>query len=234
MSPAQSVLNTFGQRFGRLTVIDQAPRVKSQTRLNCLCDCGSRYVVSKGNLVSGSIKSCGCSKKELLRPPRIDGSNCLIFLPRDQVAVVDLCDSDLGALNWSVERSRNTWYAYRWRRGDDGRRHHRWLHREIAARAGMQIDGLEVDHRDGNGLNNRRSNLRAATHAQNMQNMRTPSSNTSGVRGVYWDKREARWIASVRYNGKALRLGGFDSIELASAAFQEAAQRIYGEFARTT
>lgn len=89
----------------------------------------------------------------------------------------------------------------------------------------------EVDHIDGNPLNNRIENLRAADHAQNLKNLKTPASNTSGVKGVSWHKATGKWAAGIRQEGKWKHLGLFSCIEAAAETRRQAEAAIYGEFA---
>lgn len=99
-----------------------------------------------------------------------------------------------------------------------------------------QILGLEQgdkrkgDHADGNTLDNRRSNLRIATHAQNRANSRT--SCASGLKGAYFKKASKRWQGQIRVNGVCLNLGYYDSAAEAHAAYTRAAKEHFGEFAR--
>ena len=89
----------------------------------------------------------------------------------------------------------------------------------------------EIDHIDGNGLNNRFSNLRLASHSQNICNSRVRRDNKLGIRGV--SRRGNRFRARIRISGKRIDLGYFDTPEEASVAYQKAAQEHFGEFART-
>ncbi|MGU3661083.1 HNH endonuclease [Methylobacterium fujisawaense] len=89
---------------------------------------------------------------------------------------------------------------------------------------------LEVDHRDGDTRNNRRSNLRIATHAQNMANRRMLRNNTSGFRGVSF--RVGRgWCAEIYANGVRKHLGYFREAVIAARAYDVAASSLHGEFA---
>lgn len=90
----------------------------------------------------------------------------------------------------------------------------------------------EVDHRDRSGLNNRRYNLRKCTHSQNQANRRLQSNNTTGFRGVYWDKARAQWSAEIKVMGKKRFLGRYASIEEAAAVRDEASKIHFGEFAQ--
>lgn len=81
--------------------------------------------------------------------------------------------------------------------------------------------GEIVDHINRNSLDNRRSNLRIATHIENCRNARLKSDNKSGIRGVHWAKHAKSWVAQIRINGKTKHLGCFLTIEEAAAARKE-------------
>lgn len=88
-----------------------------------------------------------------------------------------------------------------------------------------------IDHRDGNGLNNQRANLRLATQGQNRANT-PPRAGTSRFKGVYWHERSGKWMARVGVNQKMHYLGIFSSEEDAARAYDAAALEIWGEYAR--
>ena len=101
------------------------------------------------------------------------------------------------------------------------------LHRVIAHAA----KGQHVDHISGDILDNRQSNLRLCTHAQNMCNKRLTVKNTSGFKGVTFCKSSGKWKAQIQSGGKGLGLGRFDSPEEAHKAYCFAASRLHEEFA---
>ena len=106
----------------------------------------------------------------------------------------------------------------------------RLLHRMLlGAPAGMQ-----VDHIDGDPTNNRRANLRLCSHADNHKNLRKPTNNTSGYKGVSWCKQKKRWQSKIRAGGKQYHLGRFDTPEQAKAAYDAAAERLFGDFKRAS
>jgi len=91
-------------------------------------------------------------------------------------------------------------------------------------------DGYVIDHINRNGLDNRRSNLRLATIAQNAWNSRR-RKNRSGYKGVWYAKDKGRFRAAIWHNNKREYLGYFDSPRQAALAYDEAAKRYHGEFA---
>lgn len=93
------------------------------------------------------------------------------------------------------------------------------------------LPSRKIDHKDRNPLNNRFTNLRLASDADNSRNRSMGVNNTSGIKGVSWHKATSKWTANIRANGKAHYLGLFDSRDLAGAAYARAAIEFHGEFA---
>lgn len=152
-----------------------------------------------------------------------------IELTRGYATVVDDCDADLSDFNWCalVDHKRHV-YAVRTVRGSAGRKTV-YLHRVILARklGHAVLKGAETDHKDGDGLNNRRSNLRLATPGQNQANSRD-RQRASRFRGVY--RNSTGWM--VKIGREQQYIGWFRTEEAAAKAYNEAARRRYGPFAR--
>ena len=91
--------------------------------------------------------------------------------------------------------------------------------------------GTIPDHRNGDGLDNRRSNLRPATNQTNLMNRGPQVNNTSGFKGVIFDKRSDAWRAQIKVDGRYIYLGCLDSKIEAAEAYNEAANKVFGEFA---
>lgn len=92
--------------------------------------------------------------------------------------------------------------------------------------------GQEVDHINGNTLDNRKNNLRIVTRSQNMMNTGLRITNKSGFKGVSWDKRWNNWVANVWKDGKEIYVGCFKNKKEAAKAYNNAAIKHHGEFAR--
>ena len=90
----------------------------------------------------------------------------------------------------------------------------------------------EVDHKDGNGLNNKISNLRPSTKAQNQQNKGIYKNNTSGCKGISWKESKKTWVVRVQTNKNRKYIGSFKDLELAELVAMEARNKYHKEFAR--
>lgn len=154
-----------------------------------------------------------------------------IQLTQGQVAIVD--DDDYEKLNkykWYASKQFNTYYARRneSRKNNCGKQKTIRMHDEI-----MNISkGQLVDHKDGNGLNNRKNNLRIATAAQNGANKGKFSKASSKYKGVFWDKGANKWGSGVCFKGKKFHLGLHKNEIDAAKAYDVKAKELFGEFAK--
>lgn len=153
-----------------------------------------------------------------------------IPLTQGQVSLVDDEDFEwLNQWNWFAMARRQTFYARREGKTLFGRRTAIFLHRVIMDAP----KGMQVDHINGDGRDNRRSNLRLATNAENCRNRQLPSVNTSGYKGVVFKSEFGKWRATIGVNSSRIHLGYFESPIEAARAYDEAARKYFGEFART-
>ena len=147
-------------------------------------------------------------------------------LTRGKVAVVDGADyEELAQFKWTYATEG---YAYRLLQVE-GQTKAIYMHRQIA---GLDHgDPREVDHDDGDGLNNVRTNLRVCTHAQNQHNRRVSSNSKSGVKGVFWCPSRRKWRAQITYDKKQKTLGSFSTLEEAHEFRCLATDMVHGVFA---
>jgi hypothetical protein len=145
---------------------------------------------------------------------------------------VTLVDDDLfyylNQWKWHARKSTgNTWYAVRYPSRSLGPRKAIMMHNEIM----QPSPGIEVDHKDMDGLHNERHNLRYSTHVQNMHNKPKLPNNTSGYKGVF--RKRDKWAAQIMVQGKTFRLGQrFETPEEAARAYDCAARELLGDFAQ--
>jgi hypothetical protein len=159
-----------------------------------------------------------------------------IELTQGKCALVDDEDYErLSAFKWYAARDRrnegkSTWYAAtKLPRGLGGGQTTLKMHRFLMDAP----PGMDVDHKDHNGLNNRRNNLRLCTRRQNSQNRVKQANSASWYKGVSWRKDRAKWHALIRVEGRLLHLGYYASEEDAGRAYDQAAVEHFGEFAHT-
>lgn len=105
-----------------------------------------------------------------------------------------------------------------------------YMHRQILK---MTDPNVFVDHINGKRHDNQKENLRAVTPLQNSWNQAMPFDNTSGYRGVWYDKRRDKWVAEIIFNWKKIYIGQYDLAEQAAYAWDAKAIELYGDFART-
>jgi hypothetical protein len=159
------------------------------------------------------------------RKIRIEGEIGYVPLPDGTEATIDAEDAELvGQYNWRLS---GKGYVKTSLPLGNGKSRTLLLHRLLMG----EPEGKLVDHKDRNPRNNRRENLRIATGSQNQYNQGMRDNNTSGHKGVHWNKRLKKWQATIRHEGKQIHLGFFTVLEAAAKAYREAALKYHGEFA---
>lgn len=156
-----------------------------------------------------------------------------ILLTQNRITTVDDENyAELSKYKWCVVISHGREYAARFSKKGYWPYNHRrsvYMHRQI-----MRAEkGKQIDHRDGNGLNNQKDNLRFSTQQQNVFNQRPTRKGTSKYKGVSWSRVSKKWYACIRHNGKSKNLGLYDDEMEAAKAYDVAAINLFGEFART-
>lgn len=150
-----------------------------------------------------------------------------IDLGNNQFALVDFEDYEyLNELKWHICKSGNQLYA-RSIFYDNKKRKNILMHRLI-----LEPKGKCIDHINGNGLDNRKCNLRICERHQNALNRKKNINNLSGFKGVSWFKSSQKWRAQIQYKKIVYHLGVFEKRIDAARAYNAAAIKYHGEFAK--
>ena len=218
-----------GEKYGKLTtcyIVGSKNRCKLW---HCKCDCGNEIDVQSTCLSSGNTKSCGCLHKESMRKLGenrrrlndydLTGEYGIGWTSKGEEFYFDLEDYDLiSRYTWSLNPDQ---YVISMVSGKVIR-----MHMLI-----MNSNGkFDVDHRNHKPYDNRKENLRIIEHYKNITYSKEYSNNTSGRKGVYYDKSRDKWMACITFNKKTTYLGRFDTFEEAVKAREEAEQLIHGDY----
>lgn len=199
----------------------------------CSCGCGQKTAPSVTPYKHGRPTKCipghqGIHRRPVLAQPD-DPAIRYIALTQGKVAVVDTVD--YGALmqhNWCARLVKPGYNYYAIRSYSvGGVQHNINMHSAVL---GPSPEGTVPDHIDGDTLNNRRANLRHATHSESTRNRSLHSNNTTGFRGV--SRQKKYFCAFIMVNSKSFYLGHFKTAEKASEAYEAAALKYHGDFRR--
>ena len=198
-----------GNRYGKLTVIEQVESSsRGQRRYRCICDCGGTIIAFAGNLKSGRTTSCGCNKS-----PDLSGQ---VF---GRLTVIGRSDQ---------RNSRGTRTTPMWEcRCECG---------AITYKATDTLTNPEESMcKSCQGLYAAENARKSAgfidgTQISRIQNMNLTASNTSGCRGVYYDKRSNKYRARLKFKGKIMNFGSYTNFEDAVTARKAAEQEYFGAF----
>lgn len=152
----------------------------------------------------------------------------IINITQGKVAIVDAEDFEqINQWRWFANRKGKLWYVGRWVT-IEGKKYQVYMHRFIT----NAPKGKVVDHINGNGLDNRRSNLRICTHRENLRNRGATSKNEYGNKCIYWDKSRNQWSVRVNVGGKLAYLGRFKDLAKAILVRDNFLKEFHGEFFR--
>lgn len=204
-----------GQRFGKLTVLRRADAPQdgkpSGDRWVCRCDCGGEASVLGANLVRGHTKSCGCLKENDLTGQHIGALTVLgrsdEYAKRGKRRVrLWACRCDCGAITYKATDTLT---------------------------AGAENSCAECAQKHNAACARVNAGFIDGTQLCKIRDLRPNATNTSGCRGVTFNKRTARWEAVIIFRQKRTRLGSFKRFEDAVEARKKAEQRVFGEFLDT-
>lgn len=197
-----------GKRFGKLVVIKQAedyilPSGIHEAQWLCRCDCGNKVVVRRAYLQNGHTTTCGCFWKNIYD---LSGEYGIGYTNKGEEFYFDLEDYDkIKNFTWHLNNHGYVFCA----------KNEILMHRLV-----MNCpDDLIVDHIHGENsiTDNRKSNLRIASMSQNSMNTKLRSDNSSGHKGITWDKRSNKWCVRIMIEGKNKYLGYFNKEDLDKA-----------------
>jgi hypothetical protein len=230
------LINLVGKKFGRLLVQERVFEKQEdigKPRWKCKCDCGNTTVVVGADLRYGNSTSCGCYAIELnkIRSKRYNKyrlyKNCGVGFIGDKIKFYfDREDYDLiKDFKWNANQTN---HIYSTLPIDENNKSYKqiFLHRLILGIINVEND--EVDHKDKNPLNNRKSNLEITDHQGNMLNLKTYKTNKTGIRGVSFDKRSNGWIAKLQYKKELVLFTRYGTFEEAIIARLNAEKEYFG------
>ena len=227
-------VDIVGQNFSRLTVLQMIYEDYKKSKCICRCDCNDRSIITidSHSLISGNTKSCGCLKLEMITETGKDNKKFNIYsllgeygigyTEKDEEFYFDLEDYD-------VIKS-YCWYVHIGRRG----------YKSVISTRSDQIIKLcntimntdkQIDHKNRNTLDNRKSNLRICIQENNTKNKSLQCNNTSGIAGVSWHKDTNKWAVRISINNKEKHIGVFESFDEAVLIRLKLELKYYGEFA---
>ncbi len=134
---------------------------------------------------------------------------------------------ELSKYRWDAHKERFVWYATRYQKNGVREYTRVRMHRQIMGAVSEQID-----HKDGDGLNNQKRNLRFCTNSQNLMNSRTRKDNSSGFKGVTYHRKNKKWRTQLHLDGKSISAGCHATKEQAAMAYNRKAAELFGDFAR--
>ena len=184
-------LDLTGNTYGRLTVLgDDGTRTKSgKVLLNCLCECGNKTYVRADHLKNGSVVSCGCLNNEKKHERFKDLTNT----ETDSFKVIDRAYSQKGRVYWNC----------------------------ICKHCGnhIELQSNQIDRYSSCGCKHNRSTKERMAEIRDPESLKTnkpTAKSTTGVRGVYYNKRKKRYVAYINVDKKSKYLGS--SVDLKEAA----------------
>lgn len=198
----------------------------------CICDCGNICNKNRRNLLKKESTSCGCITSKMISIKNqkhntydLSGNFGIGYTLKGDVFYFDLEDYD--------KIKKYCWAKTQGYIKTTSNNKPMQLHRLIM---GVEDSNIIIDHIKGFGseYDNRKENLRIVNKSQNAMNAKTPSHNTSGVKGVSYDKTSNKWRSYINKDKKRIELGKFDNIQDAISIRKQAEEKYFGEYAYKT
>ena len=211
-----------GKNYGIMKVLKQIETEKKGRFWLCQCSiCGFTRPISSTRLVTGKFEKCICKKFKENTYVEYNEYYKIFFSDGEKYFICDKDDFETYCLNrkWSLD-GRGYVYCYEDRKVI---RFHRLI-------LGITDKTQEIDHINGNTLDNRKKNLRICEHIKNGKNLTLKVNNTSGTPGVCFFKRTKQWTAEIKVNYQKIHLGYFDTKDEAIQARRDAEIKYFGEY----
>lgn len=161
----------------------------------------------------------------------MNNTDCFIPLTQGQTAICSPEDYEfLCGFKWCAQKSYSNANGYVWYAVSQSDNKKIRMHHLVAKRAELP-ESRQYDHRDRNGLNNTRENIRPCNYSQNGANSTKQPNTISKFKGVAWHKNEHKWHSRIMVQGRRIHLGSFEEEIDAHRAYEVAAIRYFGEFA---
>lgn len=201
-APYENEKDLTGMKFGRLTVLEQSEnRAKDRNPLwICRCDCGAVIETTRRKLVTGNTMSCGCGRK----PPLKDFAGKRFGM----LVVTEYVKKENGSHLWKCKCDCGNETTVRQSNLQDG---------QTTSCGCCQSQRSGLHFVDG-------------TFIEGIQSGTISKANTSGVRGVYFNKKRGKWVAQIMFKGRCHYLGGYLKLEDARKARQRAEEEVFGSF----
>ncbi len=208
--PRTNFINRIGMKYGSLTVLEKL----GYKRFRCKCDCGNITEVYRHHLLYGNTTTCG-------RCNQVSYKNYGLFVigedRKGNKFIIDSDDYDKIKDYYWMMNPRGYWYAN--------------INKRKVSMHNFILDTKYIDHKNRIKYDNRKENLRPCTHSENNFNKgKMNGKYTSIYKGVCWDKSRSRWLASIRVDGKLIRLGAFKNEIDAAKAYNEAVLKYRPDF----
>lgn len=246
----------IGKTYNRLTVLYQCeepyinPKGIKSKRFHVRCNCNkhTEFDVVGNYILAGKVKSCGCLRSEKVSERMKQSINHPLKninnpnLPPEEVTTRYDLSGEYG-IGYTYNTDTPFYFDledydkikdYQWRLNDHGYidtviglSKAIYMHRLVM---GLTDEKLEVDHKFHNITDNRKQNLRVCSRQENGRSAITPSNNTSGKKGVSYQKTRDKWRAYITIDNKQYYLGSFTNYEDAVKAREEAEQKIFKEY----
>lgn len=215
------IMDLEGKKFGRLTVLKFDSVRNTNSYFHCICECGNQIVVAGCSLKQGQTKSCGCLHKEKTSKANSKHGHTSNYSRspeyRSWRSMITRCE--VPNLNcFENYGGRGIKVCDRWRHSFEN------FLEDMGKRPSLSYT---LDRIDVNG-NYEPSNCRWADNYQQAINKRLPKNNKTGVKGVYWSKRNQKFKAQISYKGTQVYLGTFENLDDAIKARKEAEIRYWG------